>query len=325
MKKLEINYGSSVLSLPEKQVIASLPSASELDLKVLLLIASDKNYLNHTEEAVSGICRILSCNQSELEKSVEFWKNAGVFSALEKEPEIQTPVKPKKQLVTSTLPSYSEKEAAEIIENATDLKEVIDICQNLMGKIFTSSDVNVIIGMYEHLGVSGEYIVTLVHYLSELDKKTMRYVEKTAVSLFDEGVCNIDSLNDYIRKKEAANKGIIKIRSLMGIGDRKLTAKEKKLFTVWLAEWGFTDDIIGKAYEITVDKIHKPSVDYMNKILDNWHSGGFDTLEKIEASIENYRKNKSGGGLAPMSFDIDEFFEAALARSYKKNNQEKPK
>ncbi|MFQ9149932.1 MAG: DnaD domain-containing protein [Eubacteriales bacterium] len=144
------------------------------------------------------------------------------------------------------------------------------------------------------------------------------------MNLFDEGVDTVDALNAYIKRKDEFEDNVGKIRSLIGAGQRELTAKEKKCFTCWLDEWCFPIDVITRAYEVTVDKIGDPSVSYMNKVLENWKNSGLTTLEAVEASLENYKKKKAEAAHgtetvngAESGFQTDEFFEAALRRSYR--------
>ena len=82
--------------------------------------------------------------------------------------------------------------------------------------------------MYDHLGLGGEYIVTLFSYLSGKGKNSLRYIERTAVNLFDEGVDTVDALNAYIKRKDEFEDNVGKIRSLIGAGQRELTAKEEE-------------------------------------------------------------------------------------------------
>ena len=90
---------------------------------------------------------------------------------------------------------------------------------------------------------------------------------------------------------------------------RELTTKEKKFITTWVGEFGYGIDVIKKAYEMTVDAIHEPSPAYANAIIERWHKEGLADLAAIEAAQSD--KLPSEG-----SFDTDDFFEAALKRSF---------
>jgi DnaD/phage-associated family protein len=71
--------------------------------------------------------------------------------------------------------------------------------------------------------------------------------------------------------------------------------------------------ILSNAYEITVDSTSKPSIPYANSILERWYAEGYRTLEDVDAALAEYKRKKAGDG---SSFDVDEWFEAALKRTY---------
>ena len=68
----------------------------------------------------------------------------------------------------------------------------------------------------------------------------------------------------------------------------------------------------------------------MGKILENWHNAGYTTLDQIKNAEAEYRRAKNINNDTEKnegdSFDTDDFFEAALKRSYEnlgKNPDEK--
>ena len=148
----------------------------------------------------------------------------------------------------------------------------------------------------------------LCAHCAELGKKSLRYIEKTAFSLYDGGIVTPDALADYIEKVNLQRSAEGKIRSLFGMKDRELTTKEKKFIEKWIVTFGYDIEIIKKAYEKTVDAIHEPSPAYANSILERWNKEGLKTLSDIEAAEA---EKLPGEG----SFDTDDFFEAALKRS----------
>ena len=75
---------------------------------------------------------------------------------------------------------------------------------------------------------------------------------------------------------------------------------------------GYGHEVIRLAYEATVDAIGKPSIAYANTILERWYAEGYRTTEDVTNAMEAYRRQKMGGS----SFDIDDFFKAALKNTY---------
>ena len=104
-----------------------------------------------------------------------------------------------------------------------------------------------------------------------------------------------------------------RLRTMFGADARSLTQKEKNAMGRWLDSFGYGEEIIARAYELTVNAISKPSIPYADSILTRWHSQGITTLEEIDADVRARGEAQSG---TPSSFDTDEYFEDALKRSY---------
>lgn len=320
-KKLKIEYGDSVFALPREAVTQALSAAGAVELKVLLLAASDDDLRKNSETACAHICMQLDITESAFDRALDFWSRMGVISLGDAQPSPteSAPAAPPSKPVTlqsGSMPSYTESQAADVIEAHTELADIIAACQQIAEKLFTSNEIQSIVGMYDHLGLTDPgYIETLYLYCKSLGKTSPRYVEKVAISLHDSDVMTTLALNEYIRRREVCDDVCGKIRALVGVGDRALTAKEKKLFECWCTEWGFDIDVITRAYEVTVDNIGEYKPAYMNKVLENWHGEGLTTIEKVSESLDRYKKTKAEAARSDSDFDEDEYFEAALARS----------
>ena len=134
----------------------------------------------------------------------------------------------------------------------------------------------------------------------------------------------VDILNLFSLGRPATTLGAL--RRMFGIGERALTRREEDTFTRWLAEYNYSPDVIGIAYDITVNTSGKASVAYADKILVKWYTAGCRSEAEVEAFIEREKQSftsktplkkdekKTPAGIG--SFDTDEFFQRALERSY---------
>ena len=322
VKKLKIEYGDSVFSLPREKLMAVLSSASEFHLKVLLLAASDDALRLDFDKASEELCRRLDCTETALGRALDFWRSAGIMSTVDASgtgsgAEISSvnTASSKKTLQSSSLPVYTESRAADVMEQHMELAGIIDACQQIAEKIFTPNEVQSVVAIYDYLGLDDEgYIVTLYQFCKRNGKTSPRYIEKVALSLYDAGVTTTSALNDYIKRREHSEELTAKVRSLIGAHERKLTSKETKCIECWASEWSFDFDVINRAYEITVDRIGEYKMPYMNRVLENWYNAGLTTLDAVEESLENYKKSKTEAD-SGSDFETNEYFEAALARS----------
>ncbi|MCL2517105.1 MAG: DnaD domain protein [Oscillospiraceae bacterium] len=312
--KLEINYGTDVFVLPKANIKEKLSNAESVDLKLLLLIACDSDLRENFNAETAA--KELKCTKPEIDASLKFWIGAGIFNSTA----AVLPPQNQKKLPDNDTPNYTGKEIGDILEKNKDLKWLIDECQNIVGKILNPTEINKIVGLADYLRLEHEHILMIFMYCRKFGKLSVVYIEKTAYSLYDEGIDTLPKFEAYIKMQEEYESTTGKLRSLFGFGDRAFTAKETGFFTDWCMNWGFSLELITLAYETMISKTenHKLSLPYMNTVLKNWYEAGYRTMEEVLTALEAYEQNKEKSKNTNSSFNTDEFFELALKRSKEK-------
>ena len=323
--KYRINYGDAVGVFP-KSALEVIKRAGEGEIKILLCLCACEG--NADEKKLSKLSGVPA---DGVRDALAFWRGAGVVvsadapAALQeetdvypeekesREAELQKKTVSKKLSRGEELPNYTSEELAEILENRTETATLINECQNIMGKVFSVREINVLMGFVDYLSLDCEYIMILLTYCMSIGKKTLHYAEKLAFALYDEGICTASELSEEIRRREFAAASEGKIRSMFGVGERALTSKEKKFIASWTGEMGYGLDIIERAYEETANTTGNASFAYANSILERWFSEGLRTLEEIEASY-NKKKDEGKKGQNTSTF-TDDFFDAAVRRA----------
>ena len=323
--KMTIQYRNG--NLPEA-LGELLANADETDLRVLvaLQMLADESGKVETGEVSS----LLGISEAELSASLKFWRGAGVLSAsaskkktaetVEKKPENgseKTPTAHRAGVLeqSGNLPSYTTSELADLIEARRVSAEFIDEAQRVMGKVFRTYDTGVLVGIVDRLGFEEAAVLAMLAYIVQKGKKTLRYAEQMAISFYDEGITDTADVLERLGRMERSGEVIGKIRVLYGAAGRELTTSEKRLFTAWSEKLAYDIDVIRMAYDITVDTIQKPVPKYTNSILEAWYAQGLRTADDVRSYLDAEKKSKDGGG-NEKSYDIDEFIEAALKRSY---------
>ena len=308
--------------LPKSALFDKIQPASENEIKVLLYAALLSSEGSAFDE--SDIQKISGFDTTDIIIALQFWRGAGVLSLSDNRTQksdsstsdkLTDSKNSEKPLRKVDVPVYSGEEIASLFDKNSEIKLLIDECQNIAGKVFNPHEINKIISLYDYLGLSCEYIMLLYNYCKGKNKTTVHYVEKTAFNLYDEGVDTAQKLQEYIKFKERFDSIAGKICIMFGLGNRALTKKEEKHIEKWTEEWAFPLDMIEYAYELTVNATNKASIPYANKILENWHNLGISSLESAKQAEFDHKKSSQ-----PLSdnssFDDDEFFQAALKRSY---------
>ena len=260
--------------------VKSLCEADETDLRVLcaLLLSADGEGCAHTASAQAA----LALSDAEFGGAIKFWRGAGVLSA---SPISEASSQTRSDTATAQsahkggvvaravgIEAYTNDELAAVLESRVST-QFVDEAQKVMGRIFNKNEVAKLVGLVDQLGFAEEAVLAILAYSVRLDKKSVSYAEKIALTFYDEDVSDTAAVHAHIDYLERQNSTVGKIQSLFGFGSRRLSANEKKYFISWTEDWGFDIEVIRLAYDITVDAISQP-LPYPNRMsygmLHNW-------------------------------------------------------
>ena len=313
VKKYKIKYGEHTVALPA-DIIRHLAEADADELKALILIAAAGDEAPDIEAA--------GMSEKEFDAAASFLRGAGLItagargsSAKKPTPEIEPKKKPAKRNVKvvrrEVNPEYTASEVTDMMRENRMLASLIDACQQTLGKLFNPAENNVIITLKNELGLDGEYILLLLAYCAEKDKKNLTYIQRMAADLVEKGVLTPPQLEEELMRRDEVKSGEGALRKMFGMGARALTKKESEIFTLWICDRKHSLELIKEAYERTVAKAGKASVPYCNSILEDWYANGIKTPEDVKAAAEGKKNAAQVRG----SFETDDFFGAALNRS----------
>lgn len=288
-------------------IIPVLAGATREELSVALYLCVKEEY------ALSEAAKELGITEEEFRAALSFWRGAGAVFGAEK----QSAVSPE-----SRDQRYDADTVASSLETDDGFRTACESLQSLYGKMFTRFDYDSLLYLYDHCGLTAEYMCTLASHCVGRGKTALKYFTKTAQGLVSEGVDTYEKLEKHLEKRSRAVDRIFKLRRLCGMGDRAFTAREEQYVNDWFAEKDLSFDLVKHAYEIMINSIGEVKLSYMNKILCRWHKDGLLTVEDVVNSEKekNTEKDKKQTGT---SFDDDEFFAAAVARTKKKREERK--
>ncbi len=347
-KSYTVNFGDAVTVFPKKAVKKIIKGDATLEeIRVLAAImASD------TKATEVKLCTQTGLDEEQVAEALCFWRGVGVIScegsqekshdeksgdekqayekspsekssaektAKEKTAEVTPEKESKKLLIQKTSPKYTGIEVSAMLEkDGGKLRDMIDTCQQILGYIFTPGETEKLLNLCDQQGVDAEFAVTLTAYL--IDKKPrckVSYVCDRAYDLLSDGISTLDDLDIYIKDRELYDGIAGKIRTLMGIGGRSFTKKENNYINRWAKELAYDIDIIKYAYEVCCDSNGAPGFAYIDTVLENWYKEGVKTLADAEKAHQSFSTQKSAKSGIIKSFDTNEFFSAALERTYK--------
>ncbi len=281
------------LPVPVDFVKNHLKDANGAYVKVYLYIL----YLasGNLEMSFSDIARELNLIESDVLNAVDYWKKAGVLKEANdciyigrKEPEIKNIVaqEEKKELIK---PEYDSLQVAKDIADSDALSDMMNLCQDIFGRILSSVEMESIYWFYDGLGFSPEAILLLLEYCISKGKTNMKYIEKVAISWSDKGAVEADKVCEIIKSEEEKNGYLYSLRKVMGIADRALSQSEEKYLLKWRNDMAMSEEMVALSYEYCIIQTARLSFPYMDKIIERWFKDG---IHDVASAEEDNRKFK---------------------------------
>lgn len=338
---LNIGEWNSVFAVPSSIVdkYIKLAGANSLKLLLYLLRHGGKEYSADKLKSELGFTEI-----GELEDAALFWIQRGVIRytnseetalsaapeevsrvyetadpspAPEKEYVQQTiddirPLKPAEKTVKTTPARVSSGEIASRMNNSDEVRMLFGEAEKIYGRPLRQRDNQTLIALVDHYGLPAGVALMLLSYCFKVGKTSPNYIESTAAGWSEDGIDSIDKADARIRTLEKNNDIEARIRKEFGIGN-EFTPKQKTLLRVWVEDWSFSEEMIRLAVSITLENTGKLSMNYTNKILENWKRDNITTPEEAESpkAKPSQKKNDS-------SFDVDSIMSKIIS-SYNNN------
>ncbi len=293
MIKFKNSFVNSVFLLPI-EVEKYIKTANAAELRVILHIFANGE-VTGDEKEIAKACGI---TESEVYSALSFWRGAGIIT-------YETDEKARVTVLSDTpveekSVSYTGAELGKAIEENEDIRSLLNLASEKIGKILTPTEQACIYSLVDTLGMDISLVMAIIEYFTcGEEKRSARYIERAAANLFKEGVDTYEKFEYYIAAKEKAKSYEEKVRRIIGAENRAFTAGEKKIVEK-LSASAVSEELITLSYERTVNAIGKPSLSYMSKIIEKWLDDGIKTKQDLEAKNTGASQKSS---LGAFSFD----------------------
>ena len=326
MGKIWENGMFSVPSLIAKEYIKL---ASEYQLKALLLILS-----NSGKADSRLIAKTLGCTESDADDFLEFWVDEGILicdsvptppPAKKPKKEEKTEKKAKeieksdvKPLETLPCPSLSPADIVAALRENPELAQMLQMAQEVKGKTLSSAEQGVLINMVQYYGLPCEIALTILQYFVDEKSKGKAigtaYLGAMAKNWSEEGITSVSAAEEKLRELENSNRLWKEIIAAASIAYRNPSQKQREMIKDWSND--FSMDMIFYACELMRENAEKPTLKYVNSILQNWKKAGIKTIDEAKAADEKHQAGKQTQKTTKLtskpSFDISEIEQKAI-------------
>lgn len=186
-------------------------------------------------------------------------------------------------------PSYSEQDVLSAMEEDNSFRSLYSEIQRLLGKTLNTEELKILLGFTRYLGMPSDVISVLVCYCKDrarqrgsLRNPSLRTIEKEAYAWAEQGIDTMEGAAAFIREQNLRNSRLSRLKKILQIHGRNLTAAEERYAQSWL-DMGFREELISMAYERTCLNTGGLNWAYMNKILQRWHEQGFTSAEDVQS------------------------------------------
>lgn len=199
--------------------------------------------------------------------------------------------------------------------NNNSTKDMLGDIEKLLCRTLSSKEIMMYIGWLKDFSFSPEIILLLMQYCVSKGKTDSRYIEKTALSWYDNKIRTVDDAQMYIKRHEDKWNKIRHILNYLGIKDAEIMKPQEDMLVKWLDTYGFSVDIICKACDVCFERINKADFKYIDGILSSWYKDGIKSVEdialkdtkKVPYKKAPYKKSRGNfGSYEQRNYDFDE-------------------
>lgn len=339
--KINLGIWDSVFCVPSAVADKYLKTARGSDIKVLLFL------LRHSGESFSSeaVGERLGLTAEQVEESVEFWKQreiigadeTGELSALLKINVETTREETSAALAreqTETIGTRGLKPVSESLVHKINLERTPDFppveiartvrgnekadylfkhCEMLYGRPLKHSEQQTLMIILEDACLPVEAALILVDYCFSVDKATPAYMRTMAAEWAESDISTIEKAEQRVEELKRLDGAVGRFKKMFEVNSA-FSKQQKEFIGRWINLYGFSDEMISEAYQITLNGAGKLSFPYMNKILENWYGKGIKSKEQIETD----KKPKAAVKGENSSLDIKRI-EQLMSDKYKKS------
>ncbi len=301
-----INIGelSNTFSVPSRVADKLIKLSGAVQLKVLL-VALNQNPANIVPE---DIAEKLSISIPDVTDALNYWADCGILTNTDPSAVNTQTTSEKdepKRIIANVGPDKPSRE--DIIKRGTESPEIAFLlreAQLKFGRTLRPNEQSTLLWLHDDEGFSVPLILILLSFAVNEGKATTGFIERTAVNWIKNGVDSVESAENAIAAHNAKKSAWNKVMTAFGIDKRMPSTKEADYAYKWINEYGFDNAILRLAYEACVDTLGKFTMQYVNKILENWHKNGVKTPDDVKALNENAKKSETK---TKDSFDLDRY------------------
>lgn len=247
-------------------------------LKVYLML---QRYANAGEDGITTeyISERLKLSTKDVTEQLKYWSGTGVINIKNIDNSDCFEIDFKNLTQNNHIVSKD-------VDISSKFKEIIEEVESLLGKPLSHKEIALILSWSKDFKISSSAIILLVSHCALKGKNNINYIDKIATSWHQNGITTFEEGNIYIEKQNEKWVNYKKIAKYMGLDSNAVASTHINFFEKWLSEYELNLDLIFKATDITVEKLNKVELKYIDGILNNWKTLGVSDTKDIASKVK---------------------------------------
>ena len=285
--------GGGATVVPNRFIDQFLPEASGEFVKVYLFLL--RHASREGELSLSRMAEGLCDTEKNVHYALKYWERMGLLAL---EYASDGSLKGIGLLEPGEAPAAKEAAAAAQPEKKKDLADLrsdeeflqlLYLTERYTGAPLSPQDADMLANLYGNLGMSAELLEYLVEYCVSGGNKSMRYIEKVALSWHKRGIASVEQARE---ENAIGGKHTYAVLRAFGITGRSAAPAERDMLDRWLKDYRLPVEVVLEACDRTMRNIHKPNFAYADKILQEWKKAGVRDRADVERIEEKRRDEK---------------------------------
>ncbi|MBR5134388.1 MAG: DnaD domain protein [Clostridia bacterium] len=238
------------------------------------------------------------------------------------QPVVAQPALTVEPVAPPSAPNYpSRTEVYEAIENDKAYAAFLQTAEQKLGRWLSEADKRVFLYLYQELKLPPEVILMVIGYAVKNGKAKLTYIEKTAIGWVEDGITTIAAADEFLCRIERRESAWAQLSEWCEHLGPRPTLKQKETAARWIAEWGFTKELLEPVIAYTVETLGTFQMPYCDRILERLHAEGVKTPEQVKENLtkatvtaapkKRSSRMKTASDRAP-SYDLDQYEEMAM-------------
>ena len=333
-------FSGGVTIIPNRFIEHYMLRANGEFVKIYLYLMHVSEH--HTDFHLGQIADAMNCTESDVRRALKYWEKEGLITILppnSRKMQALTFIMPTNaeedavryaaqtesaaEQASAAYPSEADAQtaAAEFVsktpvyqpltaERVKQLKEneeiaeLLFIAQQYLKKPLSPTETNKILYFYEGLMFTPDLIEYLIEYCVGKGHKSIHYIEKVAFAWKEAGYTTAKEAKEA---SEHFHKEYYTILKALGIRNRDPIEAEIAIMKNWMDGYGFSLELITEACTRTILATKQPSLQYADRILQNWKDAGVHTLTDIRKMDLAHEQSKNAKGTAKVKKQTSRF------------------